>query len=132
MKHTKLKQGFGASLDRSTSADEDVWTVWYKRWNVIVSSSRRYYDLPGGAVGREFVDMLAEETSLLTRASIRSERLIVFLGLMLQRDNMVKKGKTYGNFSSAIWKHGKMNILMKCSLTLKDVLNISKRAPTQS
>ena len=60
MEDTKLRQGFGAFLDRSTSADEEVW---YKRRNVIVSSSRQYYDLPGGAVGREFMDMLAEETS---------------------------------------------------------------------
>ena len=37
-------------------------------------------------------DILTQEISMLCRARVRSERFIVFIGNMLQRDNMVKKG----------------------------------------
>ena len=76
---TKPKQAFGASLDRNTIAVDEMWC---KQWNKIVSSSRHYYDLPGGAVGREFVNVLAEEVNLLNRSSVCSERLIVFLAFV--------------------------------------------------
>ena len=76
---TKLKQAFGASLDCNTIAVDEMW---FKRWNKVVSSSRGYYGLPGGAFGREFVDVLAEEVNLLNSSSVRSERLIIFLALM--------------------------------------------------
>lgn len=87
---TKLKQTFGASLDHKIIAVDEMWC---KRWNKIVSSSRHYYDLPGGAVEREFVDVLAEEVNLFKRSSVCSQRLIVLLALMLQRDSMVNKGR---------------------------------------
>ena len=39
------------------------------------------------------IGVLAEEVNLLNRSSVCSERLIVFLTFMLQRDNMVNKGR---------------------------------------
>ena len=35
-------------------------------------------DIPGGAVGRHFVDMLSNEITKLSRQATKSERLIVF------------------------------------------------------
>ena len=63
-----------------------------KHGKKIVSTRCSYYNLPGGAVGREFIDILTQEVSMLCRACVRSERFIVFIGIMLQLDNMVKKG----------------------------------------
>ena len=37
-------------------------------------------DIPGGAVGRHFVDMLPNEITMLSRQATKSERLIVFWG----------------------------------------------------
>ena len=86
----KMRQAFGVPLTRNTGIDDD--DTWCKRWKKIVSTRCSYYDLPGGAVGREFIDILTQEVSMLCRVRVRSERFIVFIGIMLQRDNMVKKG----------------------------------------
>ena len=40
---------------------------------------RQTNDLPGGAVGREFVDLLITEVWLLTYNSATSDRLMMFL-----------------------------------------------------
>ena len=86
----KMRQAFGVPLARNTRIDDDDTRC--KRWKKIVSTRCSYYDLPGSAVGREFIDIRTQEVSMLCRARVRSERFIVFIGIMLQRDNMVKKG----------------------------------------
>ena len=48
--------------------------------------------MPGGSVGRELVNLLTNEVSMLSREEAISERWIVFCGVVLQRDSMVKKG----------------------------------------
>ena len=65
--------------------------VWIKYWKKIVGVRSKHYDVPGGAVGREFVDLLAEEVTLLCKGKEISERFIVFLAVILQRDTMVTK-----------------------------------------
>ena len=50
------------------------------------------YDPPGGAVGRSLVDLLSEEVTLLGRGRVKSECLIVFLIVLLQHNEMVRKG----------------------------------------
>ena len=81
-----MRQAFGVPLARNTGIDDDDTRC------KIVSTRCSYYDLPGGAVGREFIDILTQEVSMLCRARVRSERFIVFIGIMFQCDNMVKKG----------------------------------------
>ena len=54
--------------------------------------SGRQYDLPGGAVGREFVDLLTTEVRLLTDNSTISDRLMMFCLVILQRNHMVRVG----------------------------------------
>ena len=58
----------------------------------VVTTRIELYDLPGGSIGKEFVGLLADEIRVLCNSLVKSERLIVFCGLLLQRDNMVKKG----------------------------------------
>ena len=50
------------------------------------------YNLPNGSVGRDFVGLLSSEVNLLVQGSMSSERVIVFLTVLLQRDPMVKRG----------------------------------------
>ena len=47
-------QAFGATLLKSELGD--IEGVWYLRWQRVINLNSRQYDLPGGAVGREFVD----------------------------------------------------------------------------
>ena len=86
----KMCQAFGATLMHSVG--RGVKDVWSKRWSVIASFRCRQYDLPGGSVGREFVSLLSEEVSKLANGEFRSERLVVFMSVLLQRDPLVKKG----------------------------------------
>lgn len=62
--------------------------VWYRRWTRVAHLN---YDLPGGATGRDFVSLLSEEVSRLARHELRSESLIDYLAVMLERDALVKK-----------------------------------------
>ena len=50
------------------------------------------YDVCGGAARCHLVDMLTEEVSFICLKVTQSERLIVFLSMMLQCDVIVKKG----------------------------------------
>ena len=52
----------------------------------------KQYDLPGGAGGREFVELLKDKANLLADGKEVSERLICFTALLLHRDHMIKKG----------------------------------------
>ena len=54
--------------------------------------SGRQYDLPGGAVGCEFVDLLTTEVRLLTDNSATSDCLMMFCPVVLQRNHMVRVG----------------------------------------
>ena len=60
----KLTQAFDASILRSDGGSfVDPWGTW---WIRACRMSGRQYDLPGEAVGREFVDLLTTEVRLLT------------------------------------------------------------------
>ena len=54
--------------------------------------SGRQYDLPGGAVGHEFVDLLTTEVRLLTDNSAVFDRLMMFCPVILQRNHMMRVG----------------------------------------
>ena len=86
----RMYKAFGATLQNSEGGDKHE--TWYKRWAKTVHFKCQQYDLPGGAIGREFVSLLSEEVSRLASSEVKSERLIVFTVVMLQRDAMVKKG----------------------------------------
>ena len=48
----------------------------------------RLYNMPGGAVGRRYVDYLTTELSHFSAGNYPSERLIVSSSLILQKDRM--------------------------------------------
>ena len=68
---------------------DDPWGTW---WICACCMSGRQYDLPGGAVGREFVDLLTTGVQLLTDNSPVSYRLMMFCPVILQRNHMVRDG----------------------------------------
>ena len=84
-----MKDAYDATLIHSSGID--LSDVWYQHWSTIVHLQGKVYDLPGGAVGRKYVDSLSEEISHLSIGNFPADRVIVFSALMLQRDRMVKK-----------------------------------------
>ena len=48
---------------KSNSPGQERSDHWYERWKAGVRFSTQRYDLPGGSVGRRFVEILAKEVS---------------------------------------------------------------------
>ena len=67
----KMLEAFGATLIQHDSGNSE--NVWIKYWKKIAGVRSKHYDVPGGAVGREFVDLLSEEDTLLCKGIETSE-----------------------------------------------------------
>ena len=85
-----FQDDFGAQLLHSKCGSYD--NAWCKLWLHIISVKNCHYHLPSGAVAHDFIKLLSSEISLLAREVERSERVLIFLSVMLQRDPMVRKG----------------------------------------
>ena len=81
-------EAFGDSLAMEGSGED----VWVQYWRKVVTFRGKHNSLPRGSIGREFIDLLAEEINCLSRQSTPSERVIVFVAVLMQKDKMVKKG----------------------------------------
>ena len=70
-------RAFGDTLCRTTVPEtaEDEWT---RHWSAITRFKGRLYHVPGGAVGRQHVDLLSVEVAHLATGNFPSERLVVF------------------------------------------------------
>ena len=72
--------------------EPDSSDCWYNRWLSIVHLSGKLYSLPGGAMGRKYVDHLSKEVSYFSSGTCSSERLLVFSSVILQRHCTIRKG----------------------------------------
>jgi hypothetical protein len=105
---------YGAGIDTSeydSSSDE-----WNARWTRVVRLSRKQYDLPGGAVGREFVEMLTAEVNSLAAGHTSSERVMSSCPLLLQRDAAVHKACDIRRLLKrrfALWKSDEFDALLQ-------------------
>ena len=86
----KVTQAFGVAILRSDVGSFD--DPWGTLWIHACCMSGRQYDLPIGAVGHEFVDLLTTEVWLLTDNSAISDHLMIFCPVILQRNHMVRVG----------------------------------------
>ena len=80
---------YGVPLLSSAGSRTD--SPWIQRWPTIIHHSGRHYLLPGGSVGRKYVEFLNQELQFFVSGSYSAERVIVFSSLMLQRDRLVHK-----------------------------------------
>lgn len=85
-----MKRTFAEGLECSIIAGVDGG--WYNRWLAIIKLSGKHYCLPGGSVGRKYVDQLAQELAHFSVDNFLSERFLVFSSVLLQRDRTVRKG----------------------------------------
>ena len=52
----------------------------------------KHYTLPGGSVGRHFVDALSAEISYFALGQYFASCCLVYSSVVLQRDRMIRKG----------------------------------------
>ena len=125
-----MMTGFGATLDRSevpiASADE-----WVRRWVTITHLKGKLYHVPGGSVGRKYVELLSLEVSHLAAGNFPSERLMVFSTVVLQRDRLVRKGLDIRRVLErrlVLWSNEEFDLLVdeavRCDRTIR--VNIHK------
>ena len=58
--------------------------TWCKLCLQLVTFKNSHYDLPNGSVGRDLVTWLSSQIDLLAQGSIHSERVQVFISIVLQ------------------------------------------------
>ena len=93
--------------------------------------SGKLYSIPGGAVGRRYVDHLTLEMSHFSVGNYPSKRLIVFSTLMLQIDCMVRKGfdvrSVIERRLAQSWDKGEFDLLVheaeRCDKSLKKTIS---------
>ena len=107
-----MMEAFGGCLNKSEQLPE---TVWGKRWIESVNLHGKLYLVPGGNVGRKYVDLLTKEVSRVIQNEC-SERLLVFSRLVLQRDPMVNKTrdvKVLIGRRLQSWEDGNFSLLLQ-------------------
>ena len=67
-------------------------SAWCQCWSVIVHHLGQHYSLPGGSIGKRYIDLLCVELQHLSMGTYHSECVIVFCSVMLQRNRLVRKG----------------------------------------
>ena len=101
------------------SGGEDVSEFWHCCWKKAISLSGMHYDVPGGPIGRRYVDLLNSEVAQLGAGNYSAERLIVFSSLMLQRDRGVKKMADVRRLLErrmGLWESGEYDLLFQEAL----------------
>ena len=66
----KMNIAYGDKLLYSDGGPRD--SVWYQRWSVIVQHMGQHYSLPGGSVGKKYIDLLCEELQYLSLGTYHS------------------------------------------------------------
>jgi hypothetical protein len=116
-----VHQNDGTHLDGGIADDAQ----WQEYWRKLVVLPPQRFDVPTGAVGRQFVETLTEELVGVRERQWNSERFFVFQMVILQRCKGVRKA---GDIRRRIrtrmehWKEGKYKMLVqdtvKTSLSL--------------
>ena len=110
--NSKMMRAYGAymcEIKMATSSE------WHGRWELIASTHNSQYILPSGAVGKEFLRVLAEEVRSVESGKEISERMLVFVPMVLQKDGMVKQGQDIKRLISGrltMWRDGLFEELM--------------------
>ena len=73
---------YGDKLLYSDGGPRD--SLWCQRWSVIIQHMGQHYSLPGGSIGKKYIDLLYDEVQYLSLGTYRSKCLIVFCSVMLQ------------------------------------------------
>ena len=107
-------RAYGSSLSQLSSVDCD--SDWHSCWKQVIYHSGNHYILPGGSIGRRYVDILAEEVTHFAGGHYPSERILVFGSVILQRDRMVRKGADVRRLLERrleLWQQNQFDLLVQ-------------------
>jgi len=114
-----MMNAYGATLLCSDGGSRS--SQWCQRWSAVIQHQGRHYSLPGGSIGKKYIDLLLH---YLSAGAFPSERVIV---VMLQHDRLVRKGSDIRRLLEgrmAMWKNGQFDALLqeaaRCDLSLRN------------
>mmetsp|Transcript_18118 Transcript_18118/g.31845 ORF Transcript_18118/g.31845 Transcript_18118/m.31845 type:complete len:185 (-) Transcript_18118:1164-1718(-) len=90
----KMQKAFGAEM---VNEEEPIDDEWIPRHEFIASLKSEQYRPSQGSVGQRLVNMQAELVEQLAQGKIKSEKLMCFTPLILQRDKNVKRSRDVRN-----------------------------------
>ena len=109
-----IKTAYGDKVLYSDSAPHD--SSWCQCWSVIIQHMGQHCSLPGGSIGKKYIDLLCKELQYLSLGTYHSERVIVFCAMMLQRDRLVSKDcdiRYLLERSMKLWHDGQFDALLQ-------------------
>ena len=122
--------GYGDKLLYCDGGPRD--SVWCQRWSIIVQCMGQHYSLPGGSIGRRYIDLLCAELQHLSLGTYHSEGVIVFCSVMLQRDRLVRKGCDIRRLLERrmnLWRDEQYDVLIQEATRCDRSLRNSHRRP---
>ena len=111
-----MRMAYGETLLYSDGGPHH--SSWCQRWSDVVQHLGRHYSLPGGSIGKKYIDLLNDELLHLVSGSYSSERVIVFCSVMLQRDRNVRKGCDICRLIDrrmTQWREGQFDVLQEAA-----------------
>jgi len=108
---------------------------WCQKWSDVVQHLGRHYSLPGGSIGKKYIDLLNDELLHLVSGNYTSECVVVFCFVMLQRDHIVQKGCDICHLIDRCmtqWREGLFDVLLQeatcCDCSFQNSHHSSKPA----
>jgi hypothetical protein len=101
----------GSHLDGDILQDR-LWQSWYHR---IIQIAPSQYAVPKGAVGKRFLTVLTHELAQVQAREWNSERLLIFVAVLLQKSAGVRQSKDICLRLSRrmdLWAHGSFTALV--------------------
>ena len=130
---TLMCRACGAPL--LSSAGSPNSSTWSKHWATVIHHGGRHYSLPGGSVGRKYIDLLNQELQYFVSGSYSAERFIVFSSLMLQCDRLVHKGcdiRRLLDRCMSMWTDSQFDVLLQEAIRCDQSLHNSHRSSSKN
>jgi hypothetical protein len=124
-----IHQNPGAHLTGGVAED----AIWQEHWRRLISYPSTAYDVPSGAVGKRFVEKVAEEMRGIKSRKWNSERFIVFQLVILQKSREVKRSRDIRRRITKrldAWEKGQTTMLVEDTLRSMESHLSHKRGQT--
>jgi len=128
-----MRMAYGETLLYSDGGPRH--SSWCQRWSDAVQHLGRHYSLPGGSIGKKYINLLNDELLHLISGSYSSERVILFCSVMLQRDRNVQKGCDICRLIDrrmTQWHEGQFDVLLqevaRCDCSFRNFHHSSRSA----
>jgi hypothetical protein len=89
--------------------------LWQRRWRKLVAHSPARYEAPKGKVGKRFISLLADEFQGVTARHWNSERPLVFVAVVLEKQDGVRRAQDIRARLTQrmdLWEQGRIGALV--------------------